>query len=101
MASRHCFQGRLPGHPPALHSSISDAPILFLEAEPVFRAAVEQNRRAVDIYFSDTEELQLSSDDLLAIADVDAEPPRVAVRLLMSDFPSPFAGESYRRTPAP
>lgn len=53
-------------------------------------------RRAVDVYFSDATDLRLTSaDPWLALASADANVTQVAVRLLMSDFPSPFAGGGY------
>jgi len=65
------------------------------EATSVLDACVEIVRRAVDIYYSDTEELSISSDDPWVALLGDRDTLATSAQLLLSDFPNPFAGGGY------
>jgi hypothetical protein len=87
---------RLAGEARTIAASEVNIPIRILrylpEAEHVVELCVELVQRAVQVYFSDTDPLQLSSRDTwVALQPVDDE-LRVAARLVLADFPNPFAG---------
>jgi hypothetical protein len=61
----------------------------------VLGACLEIIQRAVDLYYSEAEELTVSSDDSWGAAAGDRETMVTAMRLLLDDFPNPFAGGGY------
>ncbi|HVU60441.1 MAG TPA: hypothetical protein VHD58_02175 [Mycobacteriales bacterium] len=64
-------------------------------AERVLSACVDLVQRAVQIYLSDAGDLRVTSEDPSLSLSTSPEALRPAVRLLMRDFPSPFAGGGY------
>ena len=66
-----------------------------LDAQPVLSACLGIIARAVDVYYSEAEELAISSDDPWVALMGDRETVANAMRLLLNDFPNPFAGGGY------
>jgi hypothetical protein len=65
------------------------------DAQLVLGAALEIITRAVEVYYSEAEELTISSDDPWVALAGDREMVATAMRLLLNDFPNPFAGGGY------
>ena len=90
---------RLPGEPTTAYPTNFHLPLHLLrfvpDAQPVLGACLEIILRAVDLYYSEAEELTISSDDAWGAAAGDRETMTTAVRLLLDDFPNPFAGGGY------
>jgi hypothetical protein len=65
------------------------------EAQPLLDACFELVKRAIDLYFSDSETMEISSDDAWTSLAYSREDLALAARLLLQDFPNPFAGGGY------
>ena len=90
---------RLPGEAVAAYPMNLHIPLRILrfvpDAASVLSACLEIIRRAVELYYSEAEQLEVSSGDSWVALAGDSETVTTAARLLLNDFPNPFAGGGY------
>jgi hypothetical protein len=90
---------RLPGELAFSSATSFHIPIRLLrfvnEATDVVSLCIELVRRAVEVYYSDVDELAVSSADPWAEEVGSREVVTAAAVLVLTDFPNPFAGGGY------
>ena len=89
----------LPGETRALIPVTFELPLRMFRyspsGAPLLDYCVTMVKRAVDLYFSDAEDLEVTSDDLEILLLPDRATARTAALLLLRDYPSPFAGGGH------